>query len=97
MEQTAGKGWFNMKAGETTEEAKLNQKALQMRDLMYSKKFFKANDNKKLPKFFSYGKVLDDPFEFKDKRVPRRERKGNLVQELLAVDGENKFSRKKFL
>ena len=62
---------------------------------MFSKKFYRKNDES--GKFFTYGRVQDDAFEFKDKRLTRKQRKGTLAQELLAVDAENKFSRKKFL
>ncbi len=62
---TAGEGWFHMKAGEMNEEAELSLKAVAMRDLIYPKKFYKASDHgRKLPKFFAFGRVKDDPLEF---------------------------------
>lgn len=61
-----------MKAPEVSEEARLSNKALEMRDLMFSKKFYRKNDEAKPTKFFTYGRVLDDAFEFKDKRLSRK-------------------------
>lgn len=81
---TKGKGWFDMKAPEMTDEAKMNLEMLKMRKALDPKRFYKNNDMKGLPKFFQFGKVVESAADFYHSRVPKKKRKANLVQELLA-------------
>lgn len=80
---TKGKGWFDMKAPEMTDEAKMNLEMLKMRKALDPKRFYKNNDMKGLPKFFQFGKVVESAADFYHSRVPKKKRKANLVQELL--------------
>lgn len=81
---TKGKGWFDMKAPEMTDEAKMNLEMLKMRKALDPKRFYKNNDMKGLPKFFQFGRIVESPADFYHSRVPKKKRKANLVQELLA-------------
>ncbi len=57
--KTAGKGWFDMKQPELTDELIMDLKAIKMRNLIYKKRFYKGNDSKNLPKFFEvYSPIL---------------------------------------
>lgn len=50
--KTAGKGWFNMKQPEMTEELLNDLKTIKMRNIIYKKRFYKGNDTNKLPTYF---------------------------------------------
>lgn len=52
LAKTTGKGWFNMKQPELTDEVMMDLKAIKMRNLIYRKRFYKGNDTNKLPTFF---------------------------------------------
>ena len=45
---------------ELTEEVKADLRTLQYRDQIFSKRFYKSNDSKKLPEYFQIGTVVDD-------------------------------------
>ncbi|KAF5892714.1 deoxynucleotidyltransferase terminal-interacting protein 2, partial [Clarias magur] len=82
--KTTGDGWFNMRAPELTQELKNDLKALQMRSAMDPKRFYKKNDREALPKYFQVGTVVDNPIDFYHSRIPKKDRKRTMVEELLA-------------
>ncbi|XP_048762551.2 deoxynucleotidyltransferase terminal-interacting protein 2-like [Ostrea edulis] len=94
--QTKGKGWFGMTAPEMTDDAKMNLEMLKMRKALDPKRFYKGNDMKGLPKFFQFGKVVESAADFYHSRVPKKQRKANLVQELLADAEFRKFNKRKY-
>lgn len=49
-----------MEKVELTEEIKTDLRALQMRNHIFAKRFYKNNDSKKLPEYFRIGTVVDD-------------------------------------
>ena len=59
-EQDTGKSWGYMPKVELTEELKMDLKAIQMRNQIFPKRFYKNNDSKKLPEYFQIGTVIDD-------------------------------------
>uniref|UniRef100_A0A674DC61 Fcf2 pre-rRNA processing C-terminal domain-containing protein n=1 Tax=Salmo trutta TaxID=8032 RepID=A0A674DC61_SALTR len=83
-EKTTGAGWFNMRAPEMTEELKGDLKALKMRGEMDPKRFYKKNDRDGFPKYFQVATVVDSPVDFYHSRVPEKDRKITMVEELLA-------------
>ncbi|KAG7272147.1 hypothetical protein CRUP_010216 [Coryphaenoides rupestris] len=83
-EKTTGDGWFNMKAPELTPELKADLKLLKMRGSMDPKRFYKKNDRDGLPKYFQVGTVVDSPVDFYHSRVPKKDRKRTMVEELVA-------------
>ena len=50
--KSKGRGWFDMKAPEMTEEKKREIMVLQMRRSLDPKRFYKAPDIRGVPKFF---------------------------------------------
>ena len=50
--ETTGKGWGDMPKVELTEEIKADLRAIKLRNFIYPKRFYKANDSNKLPKYF---------------------------------------------
>ncbi|XP_056132146.1 deoxynucleotidyltransferase terminal-interacting protein 2 [Lampris incognitus] len=93
-EKTTGDGWFNMKAPELTQELKGDLKLLKMRGSLDPKRFYKKNDRDGFPKYFQVGTVVDNPVDFYHSRIPKKARKGTMVEELL-VDAEFRRNNKK--
>uniref|UniRef100_A0A8B9MAD2 Deoxynucleotidyltransferase terminal interacting protein 2 n=1 Tax=Accipiter nisus TaxID=211598 RepID=A0A8B9MAD2_9AVES len=83
-EKTTGDGWFGMKAPEITSELKNDLKVLKMRASLDPKHFYKKNDRDGLPKYFQVGTVVDSPIDFYHSRIPKKQRKRTIVEELLA-------------
>ncbi|KAJ6658437.1 hypothetical protein lerEdw1_020141 [Lerista edwardsae] len=95
-EKTTGDGWFGMKAPEMTEELKNDLHALKMRAAMDPKRFYKKNDRKGLPKYFQVGTIVDSPADFYHARIPKKERKKNIVEELLADSEFRRYNKRKY-
>ncbi|XP_073675491.1 deoxynucleotidyltransferase terminal-interacting protein 2 isoform X2 [Garra rufa] len=95
-EKTTGDGWFNMRAPELTEELKNDLKALKMRGAMDPKHFYKKNDREGFPKYFQVGTVVDSPEDFYSSRIPKKERKRTIVEELLADAEFRNFNKRKY-
>ncbi|XP_023677169.2 deoxynucleotidyltransferase terminal-interacting protein 2 [Paramormyrops kingsleyae] len=93
-EKTTGDGWFNMKAPELTEELKNDLRALKMRSAMDPKRFYKKNDREGFPKYLQVGTVVDSPVDFYHARIPKKQRKRTIVEELLS-DAEFRSRNKK--
>nr|CAG4652269.1 EOG090X0GO7 [Triops cancriformis] len=95
-EKTKGKSWYDLPATEMTEERKRDLEILQMRSVLDTKQFYKKNDLKVLPKYFQIGKVVDSPVDFYASRIPRKERKRTLVDELMADAKFQNMNKKKY-
>ncbi|KAM7303494.1 deoxynucleotidyltransferase terminal-interacting protein 2 [Ixodes scapularis] len=93
---TKGPGWFGMPAPELTEDLKRDLQVLRMRRVLDPKRFYKKNDLKDLPKYFQVGTVMDSPTDFYHARVPKKDRKQTLVEELLADAQFRSFNKKKY-
>ncbi|XP_006810900.1 deoxynucleotidyltransferase terminal-interacting protein 2-like, partial [Neolamprologus brichardi] len=83
-EKSTGDGWFNMKAPEITQELKGDLQVLKMRASLDPKRFYKKNDRDGFPKYFQVGTVVDNAADFYHSRIPKKERKRTIVEELLA-------------
>ncbi|KAJ8973578.1 hypothetical protein NQ317_001604 [Molorchus minor] len=94
--KTKGKKWFGLPATEMTEEVKHDLEILQMRSVLDPKHFYKKNDLNVLPKYFQIGKVMDSPLDFYNNRLPKKQRKKTLVDELLADAKFNKYNKRKY-
>ncbi|KAF0301312.1 Deoxynucleotidyltransferase terminal-interacting protein 2 [Amphibalanus amphitrite] len=92
--KTAGEGWYNMKAPELTEEVKQNLEVLQMRGAINKNRVYKKSDMRTLPKYFAMGTVVEHATDFYSSRIPKKQRKKTLVEELMA-DVEAKKQLKK--
>ncbi|KAM4636438.1 deoxynucleotidyltransferase terminal-interacting protein 2 [Discoglossus pictus] len=95
-EKTTGQGWFDMKAPEMTEELKNDLKALKMRSAMDPKRFYKKNDRDGFPKYFQVGTIVDNPVDFFHSRIPKKERKRTIVEELLADAEFRRYNKRKY-
>ncbi|XP_008072800.1 deoxynucleotidyltransferase terminal-interacting protein 2 [Carlito syrichta] len=95
-QKTAGDGWFGMKAPELTDELKNDLKALKMRASMDPKRFYKKNDRDGFPKYFQIGTVVDNPADFYHSRIPKKQRKRTIVEELLADSEFRRYNRRKY-
>ncbi|NWW43868.1 TDIF2 protein, partial [Pedionomus torquatus] len=94
--KTAGDGWFGMKAPEITSELKNDLKVLKMRASLDPKHFYKKNDRDGLPKYFQVGTVVDSPIDFYHSRIPKKQRKRTIVEELLADSEFRRYNKKKY-
>ncbi|KFZ63160.1 Deoxynucleotidyltransferase terminal-interacting protein 2, partial [Podiceps cristatus] len=95
-EKTTGDGWFGMKAPEMTSELKNDLKVLKMRASLDPKRFYKKNDRDGLPKYFQVGTVVDSPIDFYHSRIPKKQRKRTIVEELLADSEFRRYNKKKY-
>ncbi|XP_075792676.1 deoxynucleotidyltransferase terminal-interacting protein 2 [Pelodiscus sinensis] len=95
-EKTTGDGWFGMKAPEMTNELKNDLKALKMRASIDPKHFYKKNDRDGLPKYFQVGTVVDSPVDFYHARIPKKQRKRTIVEELLADSEFRRYNKRKY-
>ncbi|XP_010973825.3 deoxynucleotidyltransferase terminal-interacting protein 2 [Camelus dromedarius] len=95
-QKTAGDGWFGMKAPELTDELKNDLKALKMRASMDPKRFYKKNDRDGFPKYFQVGTIVDNPADFYHSRIPKKQRKRTIVEELLADSEFRRYNRRKY-
>uniref|UniRef100_A0A8D8QN03 Deoxynucleotidyltransferase terminal-interacting protein 2 n=1 Tax=Cacopsylla melanoneura TaxID=428564 RepID=A0A8D8QN03_9HEMI len=89
------KDWYDLPAPELTQQRKNDLEVLKMRSVLDTKHFYKKNDLKVLPKYFQIGQVIESPADFYHSRIPKKERKKTLVDELLAdAEFKNKCKRK---
>ncbi|KAL4634901.1 deoxynucleotidyltransferase terminal-interacting protein 2 isoform X1 [Arapaima gigas] len=95
-EKTTGDGWFNMKAPEMTQELQNDLRALKMRSAMDPKRFYKKNDQEGFPKYLQMGTVVECPLDFYHSRIPKKQRKRTIVEELLADAEFRNYNKKKF-
>ncbi|KAM6398176.1 deoxynucleotidyltransferase terminal-interacting protein 2 [Pluvialis apricaria] len=94
--KTTGDGWYGMKAPEITSELKNDLKVLKMRASLDPKHFYKKNDRDGLPKYFQVGTVVDSPIDFYHSRIPKKQRKRTIVEELLADSEFRRYNKKKY-
>jgi len=93
-EKTKGPNWYDMPATEMTDERKNDLTLLKMRSVLDPKRFYKKNDSDVLPKFFQVGTVVEGPADFYHSRIPKKQRKQTIADELLA-DAEFQKYRKR--
>ncbi|XP_050413260.1 deoxynucleotidyltransferase terminal-interacting protein 2 [Patella vulgata] len=95
-EMTKGKKWFDLPATGLTEEKKNSLMVLQMRKALDPKRFYKSNDLKDFPKYFQFGKVVEGAADFYSGRIPKKQRKQTIVDELLADAEFRTYNKRKF-
>ncbi|XP_072129574.1 deoxynucleotidyltransferase terminal-interacting protein 2 [Mobula birostris] len=94
--KTAGDSWYNMKAPDLTDELKMDLQVLKMRAAIDPKRFYKKNDRDGFPKYFQVGEVLDNPADFYHSRLPKKQRKQTMVEELLADAQFRRYNKRKY-
>mmetsp|Transcript_7280 Transcript_7280/g.8345 ORF Transcript_7280/g.8345 Transcript_7280/m.8345 type:complete len:189 (-) Transcript_7280:139-705(-) len=88
--------WFEIKTPALTQELKEDLRALQLRNYMDPKRFYKANDSKKLPKVFQVGTIIAGAADDRFSRLTRKERKTRFVDEILADQRITSYSKRVF-
>ncbi|KAL5011291.1 hypothetical protein ScPMuIL_009842 [Solemya velum] len=96
QEKTKGKGWYKLPLLDPNSERKNDLLVLQMRKALNPKQFYKGMDHKALPKYCQFGRIVEDPADFYSSRVPKKQRKKTLVDELLADAEFRKFNKRKY-
>jgi hypothetical protein len=91
---TSGRGWFNLTATEMTEEVQQDLRALRMRSALDPKRFYKSHDRPS--KFVQVGTVIEGRHEFYSSRLTKKERRTNLVEELMADEKSRQYTKRKF-
>ncbi|KAJ2549427.1 rrna-processing protein fcf2 [Coemansia sp. RSA 1933] len=95
-EKTAGKRWFGMKAPVMTQELKNDLRVLQLRNVLDPKQFYKKGTvGKETPKYFEMGTIVEGPTEFYSGRLTKKERRSNLVDELLVDKQARDYFKRK--
>nr|CAG4643581.1 EOG090X0GO7 [Ilyocryptus agilis] len=94
--KTKGDKWFNLPAAKMTEEKFRDLQVIQMRSILDPKQFYKKNDLKVLPKYFQVGTVVDNAADFYHSRVPKKDRKKTLVDELMADANFQRYNKRKY-
>eukprot|EP00794_Sanderia_malayensis_P014972 gene14972-16515_t len=94
--ETAGPGWFNMPKTEMTDELKKDIQIMKMRNILDPKRFYKKAD-KKMPKYFQVGRVIEGATDFYSARIPKKERKRTMVDELLEDAEFRQRNKRKYL
>ncbi|TPX38873.1 hypothetical protein SeLEV6574_g07551 [Synchytrium endobioticum] len=95
---TAGPSWFNLPAPDITPEIRQDLMILKNRSVLDPKRFYKREDKsrKELPKYFQIGTIIEGPTEFFSSRIPRKQRKQHIVDELLEDAESRQYFKKKF-
>ncbi|CAG8600705.1 7217_t:CDS:2, partial [Ambispora leptoticha] len=96
-EATTGPGWFDMPKPELTPELKRDLQVVRLRNVLDPKHFYKKEDSKQLPKYFQVGTIIEGPTEFYSSRLPRKQRKQTIVEELMADEEARSYYKRKFL
>ncbi|PFX28149.1 deoxynucleotidyltransferase terminal-interacting protein 2-like [Stylophora pistillata] len=96
-EETAGPKWFNLPATQITPEIERDMKLMKMRNVLDKKRHYKKNDSSALPKYFQIGTVVEGSADFYSSRIPKRQRKTNMIDELLADAEFRRYNKKKYL
>lgn len=95
-EATSGPKWFDMPTKELSVEDKLTLDAIKMREIWDPSRFYKKKSTDKISKQFQIGTVIADPIDYYSSRATRKERKPNLVDELIEDSKFKKSVKKRY-
>lgn len=93
---TAGANWGHMRAPTMTQELKRDLLVVKMRGVLDPKRFYRASDNKTLPKYFQMGTVVEGAEDGAAHRLTRKERKGSMLEEILGDRTVRKRAKTQF-
>lgn len=95
--ETAGRGWDNMAAPQLTKDLKRELLLIKMRGAMDPKRFYRsADDGKALPKYFQMGTIIEGAEDGRVRKT-KKERKGSMLQEVMADSAIRKRAKSQFL
>jgi hypothetical protein len=90
----AGSNWFNMKPAAMTEDLKKDIALIRSRNYLDPKRFYKSSDP--TGKFVQVGTVIEGPTEFFSSRLTKKQRRGNLVDEIMADPASADYAKNKY-
>ncbi|KAK6970800.1 deoxynucleotidyltransferase terminal-interacting protein 2, partial [Biomphalaria glabrata] len=91
-QKAAGPKWFAMKAPDIDEKIKNDMKLIRMKGVLDPKRFYKHNDIK----LYQMGTVMDEGTDFYSSRLTKKQRKQNLVEELMADADIRQYNKRKY-
>ncbi|KAL7464266.1 hypothetical protein ACHAXS_004605 [Conticribra weissflogii] len=94
-DDTAGSGWFGMTPPPLTDQLKTDLAMIRNRNYLDPKKFYKSADSFE-GKVLQVGTVIEGNTEFYSSRLTRRERRGNLTEELMANGDIAAYAKRKY-
>ncbi|KAI8591251.1 Fcf2 pre-rRNA processing-domain-containing protein [Geranomyces variabilis] len=95
--ETSGPKWFDMPAPELTDALKRDLHILKSRPVIDPKRHYKKNTMAAPPKYFQIGTIIQGPTEYHSARMTRKERRDNIVDELMADTQSRQYFKRKFL
>ncbi|KAJ3152439.1 hypothetical protein HDU86_005620 [Geranomyces michiganensis] len=95
--ETSGPKWFDMPAPELTDALKRDLHILKSRPVIDPKRHYKKNTMAGPPKYFQVGTIIQGPTEYHSARMTRKERRDNIVDELMADTQSRQYFKRKFL
>eukprot|EP00522_Entomoneis_paludosa_P005448 CAMPEP_0172474488 /NCGR_PEP_ID=MMETSP1065-20121228/69384_1 /TAXON_ID=265537 /ORGANISM="Amphiprora paludosa, Strain CCMP125" /LENGTH=425 /DNA_ID=CAMNT_0013232671 /DNA_START=63 /DNA_END=1340 /DNA_ORIENTATION=+ len=90
-----GRGWFNMAAATVTDEVKQDMALIRNRNYLDPKKFYKSADTTDQGKV-QVGTVVEGSTEFYSSRLTKKQRRNNLVEEIMADPSSSDYAKKKY-
>ncbi|KAJ3165404.1 Deoxynucleotidyltransferase terminal-interacting protein 2 [Geranomyces variabilis] len=95
--EMSGPKWFDMPAPELTDALKRDLHILKSRPVIDPKRHYKKNTMAAPPKYFQIGTIIQGPTEYHSARMTRKERRDNIVDELMADTQSRQYFKRKFL
>ena len=95
---TAGSGWFNMRATPMTEEIERDMALIRNRNYLDPKRFYKSADKSQggAKLFVQRGTVIEGPTEYYSSRLTKKQRRSNLVDEVMAEPESSQWTQQKY-
>jgi hypothetical protein len=88
--------WWELPEQEITPEVRRELEIIKMRNFLNPKRFYKANDSKRLPSRFQFGTIISGAFESTKQDMTRAERRETIAGELMADRRTRKYTRRVF-
>jgi hypothetical protein len=85
-----------MPKGQMTEQNKMDLEIIKMRGGLHKDRFYKGNDGTELPKYFQMGKIIDDPADYYSTRIPKKQQKRTILEELQQDAKVKQFAKKRY-
>ena len=90
----AGPGWFGMRPSPMTEELRKDLQLIRNRAALQPTKFYKSSDP--TGPVVQTGTVIEGPSEYYSSRLTKKQRRGNLVDEILADADTSGYAKQKY-